>query len=267
MIVWIASYPRSGNTLLRTILNRCFGAKSYSIYDSIESEEMSPVVGHVPLGMLRDDFLFQARASSETFFIKTHLYPPDEHEKAIYVFRDGRAALSSYRNYCRDIEKRSVPLECMVLGIYPKIHWSKHVEAWLARSSILPLRFEDLATPSRETLERISVFLGLPILRSFDLTFDSLHAIHPRFFRAGHNNGGIAEVERECPALFWRTHGELMQRLAYTASKPNFSKLRSVQEYLRALLRLETSRTPVLPYPSGLRGRCREHIWRVLANN
>ena len=29
MIVWLASYPRSGNTLLRQVLKRCFGLDSY----------------------------------------------------------------------------------------------------------------------------------------------------------------------------------------------------------------------------------------------
>ncbi len=29
MINWLASYPRSGNTLLRTILKTCFGLMSY----------------------------------------------------------------------------------------------------------------------------------------------------------------------------------------------------------------------------------------------
>ena len=32
--IWLASYPRSGNTLLRTILNHCFNLKSASFYFS-----------------------------------------------------------------------------------------------------------------------------------------------------------------------------------------------------------------------------------------
>src|SRR5262249_8567891 len=32
MLIWLASYPRSGSGLLRLILNRCFGLNSYDIY-------------------------------------------------------------------------------------------------------------------------------------------------------------------------------------------------------------------------------------------
>ena len=31
-VVWLASYPRSGNTFLRTILWHCFGLRSASVY-------------------------------------------------------------------------------------------------------------------------------------------------------------------------------------------------------------------------------------------
>ncbi len=31
-VIWLASYPRSGNTLLRTVLYQCFGIQSASVY-------------------------------------------------------------------------------------------------------------------------------------------------------------------------------------------------------------------------------------------
>jgi len=43
MIIWLASYPRSGNHLLRMMLQRCFDLGSYEIYQgvaaSVEPEE------------------------------------------------------------------------------------------------------------------------------------------------------------------------------------------------------------------------------------
>ena len=33
MIVWLASFPRSGNTMLRILLHRFYGRLSYSLYD------------------------------------------------------------------------------------------------------------------------------------------------------------------------------------------------------------------------------------------
>lgn len=47
--IWLASYPRSGNTLLRTILNHCFGLKSASVYtkDLGGNEKLETYVGHI----------------------------------------------------------------------------------------------------------------------------------------------------------------------------------------------------------------------------
>ena len=33
VIVWLASYPRSGNTFLRIVLHRLYGVPTYSVYD------------------------------------------------------------------------------------------------------------------------------------------------------------------------------------------------------------------------------------------
>jgi hypothetical protein len=33
MIVWLASFPRSGNTMLRILLHRFYGRLSYSLYE------------------------------------------------------------------------------------------------------------------------------------------------------------------------------------------------------------------------------------------
>ena len=48
-ITWLASYPRSGNTFLRTILFNCFGIKTASIYpnDLGRRKVLEDFVGHI----------------------------------------------------------------------------------------------------------------------------------------------------------------------------------------------------------------------------
>jgi hypothetical protein len=46
VIVWLDSYPRSGNTLLRIVLRRLYGAPTYGIYDD------DPVAQRVGLGLV-----------------------------------------------------------------------------------------------------------------------------------------------------------------------------------------------------------------------
>ena len=97
MIVWLASYPRSGNTALRILLKAKFGLSSYSEYgdplDIAANPGGSAAVGHVTHGLDPEEFLQEARKSRKTYLIKTHGHPTDG-SKAIYVVRDGRSAIA-----------------------------------------------------------------------------------------------------------------------------------------------------------------------------
>lgn len=220
MIVWVASYPRSGNTLTRQILTRCFGAKTHSIYNEARGENLVHTMG-------LDAFCEMARASEETFFVKTHELPsahndPDTYpsDRTIYIARDGRAAMASHRHYLQDVGGQIFPIEFIVLGAPPIIGWGDHVAAWMARSTErqLVLRYEELSGSNRGALEEISAFLDRPILRDFDLTFAQLHEKNPTYYRVGRNEPGVKEIERACPAIFWAVNGAAMKALDYDAA-------------------------------------------------
>ena len=83
--VLIASYPRSGNTLVRTVLFHCFGRKSGSVYsnDFHGNKKLERYVGHIER---RSDF-------GAIPLIKTHNLPdPADQSPVIYVVKDGSAA-------------------------------------------------------------------------------------------------------------------------------------------------------------------------------
>ena len=223
MLIWLASYPRSGNTLLRTILNRCFGARSYSLYNTIETEKMADLVGHDSFHAAKDDFLAEARASDAPVFVKTHELPGDD-DKAIYVVRDGRAAVASYRTYIRDYTGQEVPFEQLVLGLKPWGPWGAHALAWADRpeGTTLLLTYEETVRPDRALLDRIAAFVGLPVSQEFDLTFQDMRRSSWKFFSTGSNDRGIQAVDRQCPALFRLVNGEAMRRFGYGG--PDFSR-------------------------------------------
>ncbi|HEY2891184.1 MAG TPA: hypothetical protein VGJ31_11180, partial [Dongiaceae bacterium] len=81
MIVWLASYPRSGNTMLRAMLKQAFGASSYSMYDDPADIGMIPevgcAVGHKPLETSFRDLYFREQGMIEPVFVKTHSAPGD----------------------------------------------------------------------------------------------------------------------------------------------------------------------------------------------
>lgn len=220
MIVWLASFPRSGNTLLRIVLNRCFGLRSYSVYDDkayfSTNPAMAEVTGHQAHGLRMKEFIEQSRASPDIRYIKTHALPEDD-AQAIYVVRDGRAALVSYRWYLQSISGAEEPLEPVVLGETWAGDWSAHVRAWLlnGRPNTLAVRYERLAVGDADTLGAIGAFLGRDQIAAFDIDFEDLRAIESQFFRSGLDGASIAELERDCGPLFHAHHGDAMRALGY----------------------------------------------------
>jgi hypothetical protein len=83
------------------------------------------------------------------------------------------------------------------------------------RANTLVVRYEDLAADNRDTLAEISAFIGHPLQRGFDLSFDHLHALHPRFFRRGSNEANIAELDAVSSRLFEQHHGDMLRAMGY----------------------------------------------------
>ncbi len=75
MIVWLASYPRSGNTLLRILLRQVFDIRTYSLAGTKElsrfGSEVSELVGNMNTEWTAD-IENSARLTSTTSFVKTH---------------------------------------------------------------------------------------------------------------------------------------------------------------------------------------------------
>jgi hypothetical protein len=215
-VTWLASYPRSGNTLLRVILNRCFGLTSQSIYSDEEfsGDELRGLVGHEAVGHAPREFLDRARSERRRLFVKTHELPPGDHHPAIYVVRDGRSAVVSHTHFLRETFGRSVAL-ADVIGGKVGVSWSQHVQAWRARPGTLFLRYENLAAGEAKTMAALSAFLDLEQQCSFDISFDRLHRLAPLFFRRGSDDVNISEMDAEMEQLFRRLHGPTLHALGY----------------------------------------------------
>ncbi|MBB5688888.1 hypothetical protein FHS88_001004 [Roseomonas alkaliterrae] len=222
MIVWLASYPRSGNTLLRMLLSRHFGLRSWSVHGDGDARdigaELASIVGFEPHGPLGEDALAEMAASDETFLVKTHnLPPPGRDWPAICVVRDGRSALASYWHYRNRPGDVGHTMPEVVAGAVQFGSWSAHVAAWLDAplSRRLVLRYEDLAGPSPGALAAIGDFLGHAPAPAPPAEFATLNALAPTHFRGGSDARNIAELQACCPALFDALHGPMQARLGY----------------------------------------------------
>lgn len=217
-ITWLASYPRSGNTLLRTILKRCFGQPSQSLYTDQEFPESAvrELVGHQAAGSNPKAFVREALDAGRTLYVKTHELPGSDAHPVLYVVRDGRSALVSHHHYLKEIMGRDISLAEVIEGQGGE-SWSRHVTEWTARGNALVVRYEDLAAGKETTLQAIARFIGQPLIHAFDISFSQLHALSPVFFRGGSDAANIAEMDAAALSLFEQRHGETLRRLGYGA--------------------------------------------------
>jgi hypothetical protein len=225
MIIWLSSYPRSGNTLLRTVLHRCFGLYSYADepvdYQS-EFRDNPEMIGHIKSAEPWETLYSKFSKFEDAVLVKTHL-PPRDNQPFIYVVRDGRSAIQSYWKFHRDFNCREVPLASLILGDDAYGHWSDHYRAWNGRyaGKKIVLHYHDLIHASGTILEKIADFLEHPGgIRPWINPIDELHHHEPDFFNQA--NEVFTPGANWSPFhqhLFDFIHGDLMRELGYCTVK------------------------------------------------
>ena len=160
MPIFLASYPRSGNTYLRTILNNCFELKSASVYpqDLGGNKNLEAYVGHIE--HTNDGKIPLEPFENKALLIKTHELSSIDN-KSIYVLRDARPVALSLYNFF----ERRLPLEDVIRGEHRWGKWTDHVNFWThdLPDNRLVLRYEDLKDELGKSLKQISEFLNVEI--------------------------------------------------------------------------------------------------------
>lgn len=226
MLLFLASYPRSGNTFLRIILNEIFNLPSVDIHGAqaerafIENKTIFKAFGGLTHELEPDDIIDEAKKSHNLFLIKTHERPKSD-DPAIYLVRDGRSSIISYYHYIRDVEQRHCSLQEVITGQVYGGSWSEHIYDWSpeSRKRTLLVRFENLAKNPAEEIERISQFLSMNPQSKCISSFEYLKSAFPNFFRSGNDEKNIRELtESGLEELFWRWHTPMMVRMGYSVS-------------------------------------------------
>ena len=215
MIVWLASYPRSGNNWFRVVAQRLFGISSVSIYGDDRAPESAGTL---------------ARMAEEPlpYLVKTHEQAQDRNP-AVYLVRDGRDALVSYAWFISAMEKAGRikreprPFEEILRFLITTDAdfggWSSHVLGWLRRSApVAVVKFEDLIKDPEDCIRSAFEKVGIsaePQAGQTLPTFGELHERSPSIFRKGEVGGWKAEMPDDLHEIFCQRHGAAMQKLGY----------------------------------------------------
>lgn len=232
MIVWLSSYPRSGNTFARTLIRSCLGHDTYSIYNDADigsDSHLAQLTGHQQLAASVGEQGFDLadiRESEKTVFLKTH--EPDRSfveggDKVIYLIRDGRHATMSFKEYLRNYHDTDASFSEILLGAhFPGKNWADHVAAWRPdeTSNTLLVRFDELTSRPAETARDIGAFTGLPVLSEELPAFQELHAVNAKFFSRGASRARKEELPDRDLALFLVLSLEECRRFDYLQAMP-----------------------------------------------
>ena len=225
-MIWLASYPRSGNTFFRNVLLEVYGLESGD-YHLGHHKEMDPDFESYP-------------------FVKTHLLPsqlpPDiQSTKSVYLIRDGRDAAVSLAHHRIDIKEtgnsfnRNLIEIILGIGNSFKGGWSGHVSHWTKHADVI-IRFEDLIKDPISEVEKLRSIMDLPEPAKEKLpTFIGLKKGIPeygsgqdlessehkqkehatKFFRRGKVGSYKDEMPKMFQWIFWILHRKQMKKYGY----------------------------------------------------
>jgi hypothetical protein len=211
--IWIASFPRSGNTFFRNVLYHVYGL------DSSENE-------------------FDR-------IIKTHELPfkvdsySGKKDKVIYLVRDGRDSICSmaYQRkniIARDSDRNQNMKEATIAEKASFFGgWNLNCRFWFAENPII-VRFEDLIQDPRHEFEKLEPILSLPKPDWSNLpTFEKQKKGENRFgtegaedeisenfsdffFRKGKIGNWKEELPEYLQEIFWNDSQDVMEALGYS---------------------------------------------------
>ena len=235
MIIWLASYPRSGNTFLRIVLHRLYGVPTYSIYDDNDpvAQRVGPdLVGYRPKPADRE----LMKDGPELFFTKTHKRHKGDSCRAIYLVRDGRDAVVSQARLQASQQHSAggmgnKPFEACLRAAITRPYvagqpssgtWGGNVLSWLSvvNTPIVMLRYEELIRDPRGSVTRTVASLLPEMVPRSDADIPSFHELRNLdglFFRRGASLSYQDEMPQELNELFWAQpeNALAMQRLGY----------------------------------------------------
>jgi hypothetical protein len=154
--VFLVAYPKSGITWLQSLVaGAIFGFDPEQAPDRL-TQDLVPDVHYKAC---------YKRYRTPTFF-KTHHLPRPEYSRVVYLLRDGRDVMVSYRHHLQALGQGGEDFAAMIggAGLYP-CKWHEHVEQWTANpqgAELLLIRYEDLQADAAGELARFCAFIDEP---------------------------------------------------------------------------------------------------------
>jgi len=153
--VFLAGYPKSGNTWLQNIIT--------GLILNMDTNNLSDLLSQTIVPDVHNSKFYQR--FYKTMYFKTHHLPLPNYQKVIHLVRDGRDVLWSYYQMHLNMNKLITLQEIVIKdkGLFP-CSWQEHTRAWLDNpyeAKILRIRYELLLNDPLSELKKICEFVEL----------------------------------------------------------------------------------------------------------
>ncbi len=238
-ILWLSSYPKSGNTWLRAYLANLFRNPDrpvpidelpnfalgdnflvhYEKFSGKKAEDLSPEEITSLRPRLHEWF---ATFQSDTVLVKTHnacviadgqpLITPSATAGAVYVVRNPLDVAVSLANHFQTPIQKTVDTICDERNALPAINgqieqvllsWSSHVKSWTQTpfKRLHVMRYEDMRAKPFKAFSALSRFLGLP--HDPERIRKAIKFSSFRELRSQEQKGGFVEARPDGKAKFF----------------------------------------------------------------
>lgn len=163
--VFIAGFPKSGNTWMQNLLSGVlFGISTELLPDRL-TQDLVPDVHYKKYYKRFLDFNC----------FKTHNLPKKNYKRVIYLVRDPRDVIVSYYHFLKNLGK-DVDFKNMIISENGELsQWKAHVNKWKENpynSEIMILKYEDLLINSMREMKRVTKFINIE--RSDEVLFRAI---------------------------------------------------------------------------------------------
>jgi hypothetical protein len=229
--IFIVGYPKSGNTWFQNLVAGVFYGVDPRFGPCTLVHDLVPDLGFGK---------FYRRYATPMFF-KSHALPCAEYRRVVYLLRDGRDAMVSYRHYREAVDGIDYDFLKFVSPetVLHPCHWAEHVNAWMHNpyhAQMLVIKYEKLLREPVSELERLCEFACISRERSHltavasAVSFGNLRArevqtgfgrpdvtLRPNkyFFRRGVAGSHKDEMPPEVLKKFLEHAGETLRRCGY----------------------------------------------------
>lgn len=220
MNLWLASYPRSGNTFVRNVLHHCYATDSAAYDTQIAYKKYADFTNYK---VVKTHELIENLPEEFTSLPK------------VYIIRDGRDAVVSQAFQMVNYKHSALPHYILLIDIIQSKNqthfggWSKNVKTWKEFADLV-LYYEKIIENPTTEIAQIESLIELPspdfsLLPTFEsqqlqgAKYGNPDNKFPQFFRKGKAGAWKDDMPPFLQDLFWFYHGTEMMANSYHYEK------------------------------------------------